>query len=442
MSNLKSIQLGILYRKVSKWWLFFIILLQPIHNKIIAQLEPVSSHLSKAVSMVDELTIILFTVAAIVEYRKKRYDINIHFIYIIPLILFVIAGCISGLYINDNSLIATGHALFLYVRNIFCILIYSAFFREKTDFNKVFKSIVILTLVLIGIAFLEEFWALVSKYHLIDGAYYYPSAFREDRWRLGIFRTSSLMRHYNLFGLYNLIVLIVYINYTRRPKRVILICLILGASLSMSRSVYAGLFLVLMYQVIKSRKKIFIIFLILIAGMLMYAISPYSDFDFTGHKKRNDVLSYREYTCNKSMEIFGDHPYWGVGPAMFGWGMARKYNSQFYEEYNFITGEHGQHIDQLWPQLMVETGVIGTIFFFNMFFISLGIIFVKCRSIVKEAKNKELFTGFIISLLAIFAYTFTSNLEIAPVLYPYFAIIGIAIGNVKQDMNDFETNNV
>jgi len=73
-----------------------------------------------------------------------------------------------------------------------------------------------------------------------------------------------------------------------------------------------------------------------------------------------------------------DHPKFGVGPGMFGGAVAKKSSSPYYEEYNFSTDalRHYSDLDQFWPQILAETGIIGTL---NYALIGFSLIFTKKR---------------------------------------------------------------
>jgi O-antigen ligase len=47
------------------------------------------------------------------------------------------------------------------------------------------------------------------------------------------------------------------------------------------------------------------------------------------HPGAENVISYRKYTNHKAMQVWKDHPLWGVGPGMFGGLNSIMYNSFF-----------------------------------------------------------------------------------------------------------------
>ena len=50
-------------------------------------------------------------------------------------------------------------------------------------------------------------------------------------------------------------------------------------------------------------------------------------------------ISFMKYSRDKAMEIWGNHPFLGVGPGMFGGVISVKFHSHIYEEYGYIAQE-------------------------------------------------------------------------------------------------------
>ena len=82
---------------------------------------------------------------------------------ILPIIFFCATGLISGT-VNNNSLDITLLGVFIYVKMFLVIVIYGAVFNFHRQFNKIFKGLVILTVILGLGAFIEEIWALSFRY--------------------------------------------------------------------------------------------------------------------------------------------------------------------------------------------------------------------------------------------------------------------------------------
>jgi len=147
-------------------------------------------------------------------------------------------------------------------------------------------------------------------------------------------------------------------------------------------------------------------------------------------------VSYREYTRNKAIEIWKDHVIWGAGPSMYGGALSVKYNSPYYEyrvykilplvvDYLRSWGT----IDQFWPQVLAELGIIGVILF-SCFFILLTIMLYLFRRNASSTGMKNLFTGFMVYILVILIYTIVLTLNLTPIIFSFFAFIGIASGYI------------
>lgn len=416
-----------------RWWLIFIIILQPVHERIITYFASVNNYVARAISVSDEITLIVCFLLAIREYRVNKYPFRIHLLYFIPMLVLILSGGISGI-INGNSLLGTSHALFLYVRSFFFIFIFSAFFREKGDFRKLYRPIIVLGIFLAAIAVFQELWALTSKYFLgtrnMNSIFYYDLAALHEKWRLGLFRVSSLMSHYNLYGIYMVLLITIYLSFSKKMNYKVLFLFSTSILLSLSRAIYVGFAVVLIHQILKKRRWM-IPLLVPIVLLGVIELTPYYDFDLTGIQRNSNGITYREYAQEKAMEIWGDHPYWGVGPGMFGWGIATKYKSHIEEEYNFRSPMGSSYLDQYWPQLMAELGLIGTIAYASLLFWVFMLLFTSGRQ--SSSKGDEtLFLGLAIFIVVLIPYSLGNNLIIAPVLHTYFAFTGIALGSIDR----------
>jgi O-antigen ligase len=151
----------------------------------------------------------------------------------------------------------------------------------------------------------------------------------------------------------------------------------------------------------------------------------------TGNFDDSDI---RVYSRSKALKILKDHPLWGVGPGMFGGIVASKYKSHIYELYNFDSGrkqyvESIGGIEQFWFQISAETGLLGTLCFINLIAVLL-IYLYKLRGQAPFEELKGLFSALMMFMVCILLYTTGSGINIAPVLFTYFAFIGIGLGGL------------
>jgi O-antigen ligase len=263
----------------------------------------------------------------------------------------------------------------------------------------------------------------------------------EVAWRYGIFRTQSLTYHAYILGLFNLLILTIYFYTEKRANMKIYIPLLSGIISSASRMAYGGLIFLISIQIFRRRKwsiPLLIVGLFILianinlsgppAGQRILSLSGLTE---TGNSDSDNI---RTYSRNKSIEVWKDHPDWGVGPGMLGGIVASKYNSYIYEQYNvsnlsYFSSVGG--IEQFWFQILAETGIIGVILFINLFFF-LFITLYKLREHTISQDMKNLFSGLIVFIPCILIYTIGSGINIAPVLFTYCAFVGIGLGSIDN----------
>ena len=424
-----------------RWWLVGILLLLPFHHMIIKIIKLWSKELSTFINKLDEITIVIFLLFAIREFYKNREILNrLYLILLFPIIIFSIFGLLSGV-VNGNSLLITIHGVFDYIKNFLVIFIYAAFLRKSGDFKKIFRLLLIVAVFLGVVALIQELWALSTRYILekdIDdrGVYilrYIPlgSQTFKNYWRFGIYRAPSLMPHPNSLGIYSLLILTIYLSIVKKVNPLIFISLLTGIFVSISRQVYTGFMFVAGLQIFRGRRW-FILLMIIPVVMLMFSMSSLSEFDMAKGEKKRGFVTFSEYTRHKAIEIWKDNPFWGVGPGMFGGPISVKYQSPFYEEYNFSATKKNtlgrwHDIDQFWPQVLAETGTVGTVVFAGLL-ISLIILFLILRQRVNSDEMRGLFSGLATLPIIIIIYAFASSLNNPSFLFTYSALAGIGLG--------------
>jgi O-antigen ligase len=451
INNIPVDKLKISHRAV-QWWLISILLMIPFQPRIADIILLWNSKLANVFNKLDELTIIiLLPLAAIMlwkRYRREETNILLYGILILPIITLVLTGLISGL-LNGNSLFITAHGIFSYIKNFLLIFIYAAFFRDINTFRKIFRLMFIGAVCAGSIAVIHELCAIYMKYInydisgmvfnninrimiIITGDNYQPL-----NWRMGIYRTPSIMKHYNLLGFYSIFILTIYLSITKRINVFSFSSLFAGVTLSVSRLAYLSFAFLAGLQTLKGRKW-FIALLIIILLMLLYVFFISNDITFfdeasiqehtiTGEVMTGGMIPLREYALSKGLELWKDHPLWGVGPGMFGGDVAVKSKSPLYEEYNAFMLLLFTSLDQFWPQVLAEMGIIGTIAFAGLL-VSLLLSFLLSRRWAADELTRGLFTGLAVFTVFIFFGTFSNSLNNAPILYPYCAFAGMGLG--------------
>jgi len=379
---------------------------------------------------------------AFIRLLKNKEQRRPYLVLSAPIAGLVMTGILSG-FINDNPLKITFLGTFSYIKFFLLIFIYAAFFGEKGDLKRLYHIFLVIAVILIFFAFLQETWALYSRYILDLGvnnldaylsSYLLKKAgvtgFKEiGNWRWYVYRTPSLMSHYNLFGLFCLFVLSMGL-FSKSRKKLFLIFLVIGVLLSVSRISYMGLLFVLVVRIINSRKWYIvttILFIILALLLLPNNKSriPSKEIQKSGsYLLREKRISFREYAGFVSLQVWKDHPLFGVGPGMFGGDVAYKYRSPLYEEYNFFEiYSHVRSLDQLWPQLLAETGIIGLVVFIEL------LLTIYILMLLEEENGAVLTRALGAYTVVLFFYFFSNNLNNPALFYPYCAFIGVCLGS-------------
>ncbi len=446
------------YQRIIRWWLVFLILFMPFQRKTMSSLKTMTcglfsnmgwSGLTEKIGLlnrIDEVTIALLLPLSLVIFWKNRKHIDrIFWILIIPFIMLGIAGAVSGI-ANGNSFRVTSLGTFEYLKNFLFIFIYAAFFREAYQIKKIFRVLLIITLFLCVIGFIQEVWALASKYIIMQKEIklFDPLMFQKDKWRMGMYRATSLVGHYNILGFFSLLMLTLYFYTVKKIRLPVFIILFAGILVSVSRMSYLGFAILILIQIFKGRK--WLLTIILPLGIALIYMSALQDFNISKivkipglfeNKKKANIFSvpYREYARGKAMEIWEDYPVWGVGPGMFGGIVSLTIaHSPYYEEYNFDQEmelldflESWKSLDQFWPQILAEMGIAGTLIFAGLLASWMIFFLVLIRRKVPD-DLKGFFAGLTIFMIMIIIFSFGNPLK-SPVIVVYSALCGMATGS-------------
>ncbi len=434
-----------MFEKLVKWWLTAILLILPFHNRTVEIIEQrVSYELSVWIKRLDEITIVIFFLFALIKLYKNRQVIDwLYFIIFCPMLILGISGIVSGI-INKNSLFITSYGIFDYLKFFLVIFIYAAFIRDCNEFKKILRILLGVAVFIGLVAFIQEFWALFSRYILeyesLDGRIY---IFRgdvgrpENVWRMGIYRAPSLMGHPIDLGLYCLLILAIYMCKAKKINPAVFTFIMTGIIVGVSRIVYTSF--MFMAGVLFFRGRRWMLFLVVIpAAILFFSKSNLFEFDTKKIERVKGNITYREYAAETAVDVWEDHLFWGVGPGMFGGTISIKYRSPVYEEYYFFMPEltwkslkRFGSLDQFWPQLLAEMGIIGTVAFSGLF-ISLLVVFFVLRKRTSLEEMRNLLDGLITYTIIILIYNFGSRLNVPPVLFTYCALAGMGLGCVGK----------
>jgi hypothetical protein len=458
--------------KFIKSYLVAILLFLPFQKK--ASLLVWNHDLSRFINFIDEITIcVVFPLALFKLYKNKRINEPVCLALLFSVAGMVLSGGISGV-VNGNTLIITAAGVFDYIKNILVIFVYFAYFTDLADFKKIFRLLLAVAVIMGVAALIQEIWALGSLYIFKQGIdnpnnYIFQKevdiSLLKNYWRFGIFRTSSLMVSTINSGLYGLLILNIYLCITKRVNPGVVISLFGGIFTSVSRIVYMGFVLISGVQVIRGRRwltAVLVPVVIIISFMSTMwdlnvlemlneessAPTKYTKIERTEDNlienevdreampvySESEEKHYREYTRAVALEIWKDHPFWGVGPGMFGGVVSIIFNSHIYNEYNFLRINYLRilkSIDNFWLQVLAETGLAGTAALTGIFFTMMAVLFIS-RKYTASVELNGLFTGLIIYEIVIILYTLGLSLNIPSIFYTYCALTGIGFGCLEK----------
>ncbi len=432
-------------------------MLLPFQHLIAKRNLLLSSNMSSFIQYVDEITIIVFIPLALMEFlRNKEIRDWLYLIVLFSLFIFGSCGLISGL-INKNNLHVTILGSLDYIRNYFVIFIYAAFFREIRQFNKTFRLLLTIAVFIGFIAILQELWAITYNYYFTKDSHSkiflmlknILPAYPQYESRFGIYRVPSLMDNFNFLGLYCLLILTMYLYTAKKVGGTVFLALYSGIFVSVSRMVYLGFAVISGLHLFRAKKKrILIISALIPILLLMLKLSSLWDFNLSQSIAISQIsvsdnmlsepdLNYRKYSRGKAIEIWLDHPFWGVGPGIFGGIFSVKFESHVYDEYNFIPNamallKSWKHIDQFWPMILAEMGIIGTAGFAGLI-VSLFVILFIAQSRATLDEMNGLFAGSMAFLIVVFIYSLGTVINTTQVIFPFFALIGMGLGCQKAN---------
>lgn len=312
---------------------------------------------------------------------------------------------------------------FDYLKNFSFLFAGYYIFRSRRLLLISYKTLTTIAIICVIVAVSQEILFLLGKISA-------PTALI----RFGLMRTPSLLGHPNLYGLYIFLVFTIRL-FLKRKIDFLNILFLIGIFLSISRFVWISTIFILFVYTMNFGKFFYkFAFLFLFIGFSFFSL-PY----FLLHTSHELLTQnfFRGYALYKSIEIWNDNKILGVGPGMFGGVVSIIFNSPIYYKYDFSYHwfnfmKNFNSIDQFYPQLLAETGILGFLSFIYILFI----LFKNPRIIYKKRTRYDFFSNFIYSLswvpLGLILYLFGSGLNMVAFLIPYFLLLGISIGVVKN----------
>jgi len=250
--------------------------------------------------------------------------------------------------------------------------------------------------------------------------------------RFGLMRTPSLLGHPNVFGLYALLFFILDFSLYRRFRGHNLLFLS-GIILSCSRVAWIALYFCFFSLLIQKDKKIIGVF-VLVTIIITAIFIPY----LLSAKELTSEHYFRRYTVLKSVEIWKEHPFLGVGPGMYGGWITPLFTSPIYEKYQFeirwieMLKRH-RTLDSFLVSNLAESGLLGTLGFVVLLII-LWKVSRREAQLAEDPFRKRMLCGFSVMPIVITAYFSTNVLNVTPFLLTYTLLFGMVLGAKDENL--------
>ncbi|MBN2400243.1 MAG: O-antigen ligase family protein [Candidatus Aminicenantes bacterium] len=429
-----------------RFWLLAMLVFLPFQLRLADELGFVVPFL-RSLKYLDELTVlVLFPPALWIFFRERN---KLHYLQYIfwPLAVLGLFGLISG-WINHLPLMITAMGSFDYVKNFLPLFIYAAFFPMASDWQKALRFLVITAVVLGVFAVYQESINLVFSLFFPASAgtgielAMLPRIFG-DYLRIGLLRTPSLTIHPNLFGLFTLLVLTYYLFTKRKVNPLVFLALYGGIFFCLSRIVGLSFIVLAGIQFLRGRK--WMVFPTIPLAIFLFLMGSY--FDSNVIKSKNprmatyfgvqthytpQMSSIRSQLREKALAVFNDHPVAGSGPGTFGGIVSFKYRPELFKKYKVIQWQYDSlkkfgSLDQFWPQLLAELGVVGTSIFV-LLLVVLALVFIIAGRAAPDIATRGFFLAAALATGYIFIYLFSNGLNMTAFLYTYSALAGMVFG--------------
>lgn len=422
-----------------RWWFLGLFLFLPFENvvrKYVSDLSPVLTYPSR---FIDEATIGVLSIIIIWKWYRDRTYLNTHILTIaLPLIAFTLFGIISGI-INGNPMHVTVLGTYDYAKLFLLVFIGATFLSDGRWLRASFNLLLVIACILSLSGIIEEVWALFGRYvlgrNILDPAIYLfrrppnVESMSEGIWRFGMLRANSLIKNINLVGLFCLFVFTLYIKTTKKRSLKIYSLLLIGILLSLSKMAYSGLAVILILDALKGRRTTIAF---LVSSLLVFVVLSISLPGLETKQGFRGSKSYRDFAREKGVEVWKDHKIIGTGPGRFGGIVSLAFLSPIYKQYSYPMGYFKRFggIDQFWPQLLAELGLIGVLLYLLLLAAVLKVLY-ELKSTHSE-HIRRMVSGLLLFTPAILIFTLGTGFNVSPIILPFFSFLGASIALARK----------
>jgi hypothetical protein len=378
----------------------------------------------KSLSWMDEISCLVGLVIIFIFYF--RYPSFYRFPKTITthcLIAFIIYGIVTG-WQKDIFATQTFFGVYDVIKNIAVLYPFAMIRFSRDEFITIIKGIASLGLFLAIFGILAEIIAVVWGWGI--------GVFVEDATRFGLYRPWSLtgFGSQNYIGMYSIMAF--FLTKAVFPRGVGLtlkLSSILGLILlTFSKQVWLG-FGVLS---VLNKRRLTLLGAAFASAMIILLLLPHID-------RITDPQSfYRTFAFEESLDILSKHPLTGLGAGMFGGITSFMWESPVYStwpEYFYKFSQKIAGIDQFWPQIWAEFGIVGMVLYLSIW-VSLYLSIRRVAQKLLNVGDTTLFQigqvlQFFIPVLIIMG--FAGGLNSAFIVYTYFALVGMFLSMEPED---------
>jgi len=380
------------------------------------------------IKLVDDF-LSLIAILLILLHLTRRLKIR-YAILNSPLMYFILVFFASAV-INmvDLDVVLVQLRSYLLMIGLYYLIVFKNL--TNSDLLKIVKIICIFSIPIIASAYIEYY----TGRNLIVEFDRYGIAFSEKDIRRVYTLIGNPIDYANYIALISIIFIsslsskLKLFNFSKFSSVALLLLIIVSLFFANSRGAVIALIGTILFAALYlnliSKARVLIYILLAIVFMIVFEVNFISrllQFNFEAFE--ND--KYRILFLIKSIEVFLDNPFIGVGPGRFGGWVSINYSeSDIYTMYNFTTDKISS-IDMFFPHLIGELGLLG-FWAYLMFFIKPFLCYLKVlkREYSKVARFFSLIPVLMIPMLFLMGW-FSISLETQVIFGMYMLLLGIS----------------
>lgn len=378
-------------------------------------------------SYIDEVSFVLLSIFAMSFIALRRNAYRFVPISFAKWIILYASFASIAIAINSVPFFQGVFGIYDVLKNIVVVYPFAMLNYDEDDLMRLLRLIVRMGVVLAVFGIVGEIVALLFG----EGLGILVTAEK----RYGLYRIISLTGagNWNYLGVY--LTLVFFIQYVvmrgypgNKYKMAIVGLLVI---FTFSRQVWIGAILMFILILGKTGKWLTFIVSIVLALISTYSYEKIISFLLTGVSLDPDQY-FRLYGFLESIDILAENPFFGAGPGMFGGLSSVLYDSPLYagwpEYYRYLV-RLVRGIDQFWPVIWSETGLIG-LALYSMIFVGIFRQLKKAGEHFGALGRPDLAkVGVVLRwyLIPLAIMGFAGGLNAAFVVFTYFALVGIYV---------------